>query len=458
MWDFFPLIIISIAIVIFVALFVLRIIFSGDRQKKKKKKKKIKVKDRNKVLKEANRRLAQNPKDPEAILALADLFYTEGIYDKSFTYYNTLIGFCASNPQLNEFEITLRYGLSALKLGNLEEAYKSLLIARTFEENNFELCYNLGYLEFMRKDYEKAVSLLKKALELEPEHLQTIRLLGHSHFKNHQFVEAADVLHKAIDFEPNDKESLFALAQCHYELNKNDRALNIFSHLRLDPVLGPKAALFAGTIHLNNHNYQKAIMDFEIGLKHKEIRPEIAMELKYRLAAAYVKQSEIDRALTFLEEIFMVKPDYKDVGKQISYYRELTTNKDLQTFLLAMNSEFLTLCRRIATNFFEVGKTKLVNITLNQSEYADILAEVHTKRWEDLVMFRFVRTNGVVGELIVRDFYTMCKENRADRGFCITAGEFTEGAKLFVEARLIDLIDKDEILKLFKRIAIAARA
>jgi tetratricopeptide (TPR) repeat protein len=455
-----PYIIISVVAVIVVAfgaVVISRLFFAGDKGKKKKRQKKIKVKDRNKIIRETNRRLAQNPKDPEALLALAELYYTEAIYDKSLAYYSTLMGLCGGNSEINEFDVTVRYGLSALKLGNQEAAYKSLIYARTLEENNFELCYHLGYLEYLRKEFEKAISLLRKAAQLEPEHVQTVRLLGHAFFKNSQYNEAAEELRKAVDFEPNDKESLFVLAQCHYEQGKNDRALNIFTHLRLDSSIGPKAALFAGTIHLNGNDYPKAIMDFEIGLKHKEIRPEIALELKYRLAAAYIKQSDMNRALSLLEDVYMLKPDYKDVGKLIGYYRELLTNKDLQVFLLAPPSEFLTLCRRIATNYFEAGKTKLINITLNKSEYADILAEVHTRRWEDMIMFRFVRTNGVVGELVVRDFYTICKENRAGRGFCITPGEFTEGAKQFVEARLIDLIDKDEIFKLFKRITINSR-
>ncbi len=449
--------IVVIVIIVFGAVALTRYFLSGDKGKKKHKQKKVKVKDRNRIIRDTNRRLAQNPKDPEALLALAELYYTENIFDKSLSYYSTLMGMCGGNSEINEFEVTLRYGLSSLKLGNLDDAYKSLMYARTLEENNFELCYHLGYLEFARKEFEKAVLLLRKAAQMEPEDVQTVRLLGHSYFKNGQYNEASEELRKAVDLEPNDKESLFVLAQCHYEQGKNDRALNIFSHLRLDSSIGPKAALFAGTIHLNERDYPKAIMDFEIGLKHKDVRPEVALELKYRLAAAYIKQSEMNRALTLLEEVYALKPDYKDVSKLIGYYRELLTNKELQVFLLAPPSEFLTLCRRVATNYFEAGKTKLVNITLNKSEYADILAEVHTRRWEDLVMFRFIRTNGVVGELVVRDFYTVCKENRAGRGFCITPGEFTEGAKQFVEARLIDLIDKTEILKLFKRIAVNTR-
>ena len=42
-----------------------------------------KDKDRKQIIKNANRRLAQNPKDADAISNLADLYYNEEIYDKA---------------------------------------------------------------------------------------------------------------------------------------------------------------------------------------------------------------------------------------------------------------------------------------------------------------------------------------------------------------------------------------
>ena len=62
-------------------------------------------------------------------------------------------------------------------------------------------------------------------------------------------------------------------------------------------------------------------------------------------------------------------------------------------------------------------------------------------------MFRFIRTSSPVGELFLRDMQTRLKDVRAGRGFCVTAGSFTQTAKQFVEARLIDLVEKDALLK-----------
>jgi restriction endonuclease Mrr len=60
-------------------------------------------------------------------------------------------------------------------------------------------------------------------------------------------------------------------------------------------------------------------------------------------------------------------------------------------------------------------------------------------------MFRFIRTQGSIGELIVRDFQSHLKEVKAGKGICITVGNYTDEAKRYTEARLIDLIEKERL-------------
>jgi tetratricopeptide (TPR) repeat protein len=438
---FLPVVIPAVAIVGIVTLLV---VLSG--KKKNSDGRKLKGKDRNSIIKEANKRLAQNPKDADALLSLAELYYKEGNYAKALKTYELLVDMCATNQTLDEFDITFKYAISALRTNNQEEAYKSLMIARSMRQDVFEVNYNLGYLEYLRGNFEKAAVLLGQARKDQPEHIQTLKYFGNSLFKIRRFKESVAVLRKTIDLAPDDKDSLFTLAQAYHEIGQNEQAIKIFTHLRPDPTLGPSAALFAGTIHMNTHQPQKAIMDLEIGLRHPEIRPEILYELKYRLAAVYIKQQDISPALKLLQDIQSANPAYKDVPALLKRYTELNSNQNLQTFLIAGTSEFVTLCRKVVVSFFPRAKVRIVDISVHKSEYADILAEVTTKKWEDLVLFRFVRTTGQVGELILRDLYSKIKDLKAGRGFCLTAGNFTEGAQQFVEARLIDLIEKDALL------------
>jgi len=432
------IIVISVGFLVFI--FILR-------PKNKNESFKIEGKDKNTIIKQANKRLAQNPKDAEALLSLAEIYYKDGSYEKAMKTYNILLDMCATNPGLDEFDITLKYAISAQKLKKYEEAYKSLLIARTLNQDSFEVNYNLGYLEYMRKNYERAATLLQQARLINFEHVQTLRYLGHSLFKLKRLKDAVVVLRKTVELDPTDKESLFAMAQCYYEMGQNEQALKIFLHLRADPEIGPIAALYAGTLHLNSRKFEQAIMDFEIGLRHQNVKNETRLEMKYRLAAAYVHQKEVDKALRLYQEIQDTVPAYKDVPELLKKYTELTSNRNLQRYLMSSPSEFATICRKLVEQFFSNAEVKITDISMHKNEYADILAEVNAPKWEDILLFRFFRTSGELGELMLRDLYTRTRELKAGRAFCITAGGFTEEAERFVEARLIDLIDKDGLLK-----------
>jgi hypothetical protein len=180
-------------------------------------------------------------------------------------------------------------------------------------------------------------------------------------------------------------------------------------------------------------------------LKHQNIKPDVSLDLKYKAATVYLKQNEIGKALTYLRDIQLVNASYKDVPVLLGKYQELNANKNLQIFLMAPSADFVALGRKIVMTYYPKAKIKITNISVNKNEWADILAEVDTPKWSDIVMFRFIRTQGSVGELIVRDFHSHIKEVKAGKGVCAAVGTFTEEAKRYTEARLIDLIEKDRL-------------
>jgi restriction endonuclease Mrr len=95
--------------------------------------------------------------------------------------------------------------------------------------------------------------------------------------------------------------------------------------------------------------------------------------------------------------------------------------------------------------YYPKAKVKITNISVTKNDWADILAEIDTPKWSDVIMFRFIRTQGSVGELTVRDFQSHLKEVKAGKGICISVGAFSEEAKRYTEARLIDLIEKAQL-------------
>jgi len=405
-------------------------------------------KDRETAIKDANKRLSQNPNDPEALYILASAYFDEQNWDKAMKTYETLTDQITMNHNvqgIDNFEVFLRYGLCARKLNMLEQAYKGFSMARTFRQDNYEVNFELGSLEFERKNYEKAVQLLSQARVQDPDSPAVLRCLGHSLFRLKKPKEAMNFIRKAIDLAPEDKESLYTLAECYHEANQIEQALRIFNHLRADPVMGPNSCLIAGQIHLDTRQYEAAVQDFEIGLKHLNIKADILAELRYRLATTLIKLNEIGKAIPHLKQLQLENPSYKDVNILLGKYIELNANRNLQLFLMGSSADFVALCRKIVMTYYPRAKVKITNITVNKAEWADILAEIDTSKWSDLIMFRFIRTQGSIGELIVRDFHSHLKEVKAGKGICITVGQYTDEAKRYTEARLIDLIEKDKL-------------
>jgi tetratricopeptide (TPR) repeat protein len=411
-------------------------------------------------VREANKRLAQNPNDAEALLILANAYFDEETWDKAMQTYEAVIDHLPGSriQSAEHFTIYKRYGIAARKLNMLEQAYKGFSTARSQRQDDFEVNYELGALEFERKNYEKSIQLLSQARSQEPDNPAVLRYMGHALFRLKKPKEAMTFIRKAIDLAPDDKESLYTLGECYHEANQTEQALRIFNRLRADPVMGPNASLVSGTMHLDTRQYEAAVQDFEIGLKHQNIKADILAELRYRLATTYIKLNDIGKAIPYLKQIQAENPSYKDVNVLLNKYIELNANRNLQTFLMGTSADFVALCRKMVMTYYSRAKVKITNISVNKNEWADILAEVDTVKWSDLIMFRFIRTQGSIGELIVRDFHQHLKEVKAGKGICITVGNFTEEAKRYTEARLIDLIEKEKLQAILNTVDARAAA
>jgi tetratricopeptide (TPR) repeat protein len=449
-----------LAAVFFLVLVVVVFILIMGRKRDGSGGSKPRSKNREARMRDANKRLTLNPLDPEALNTMGDIYFEESAWDKAVKTYETLVDILAREPVpgIDKFEVNYRFGVSANKLGMSEQAYRGFSQARTMKQDNFEVNYNLGTLEFERKNYDKAIQLLQLARNQNPDNPAVLRCMGHSFFRLKKPKEAMSYIRKAIDLAPDDKESLYTLAECYYEANQVDQALKIFSHLRADPAMGPSACLISGNIHNEVRRADLAIQDFEMGLKHENIKPDTLAELRYYLAVSYIKINEISKALPLLRLLQADNPSYKDVNVLIGKYQELNANKNLQIFLMASSADFVALCRKIVMTYFAKAKVKILNISVHKNEWADILAEVNTPKWSDVIMFRFIRTQGSIGELIVRDFHSHLKDVKAGKGVCMTVGVFSEEAKRYTEARLIDLIEKDRLTAIMNTVDAKAAA
>lgn len=443
--DFLPILIAVIAVFGFI---VILMIFSGSKSKQGKG---GKQKSRQNVIKDATRKLAQNPHNPDGLIPLANLYYQDQLWEKAYPLYETMLNIAVAHPEINLAQAALRQGICALKVGKNEEAFKGLLQARKINPDNFETNFYLGQALINNKEYDKAIPILRKALMVNKEVPEIYKYLGLALYQNHNFKESLPYLKRGLDISPDDKELLFSMADAMKEAGSGDRAIKVFMHLRPDPEFGARACLAAGLIHQNAKQHDKAVQDFEIGLKHINAPIEILTQIRYRLAHSYLETSDIGRALVCLKDIQGTVPNYKDVPALIARYQELNQNSNLHTYLISNNSDFIALCRKIVSVYFGKAYVKVLDINA-MADCTEVQTEIETAKWEDSVLFRFYRTTGSVGELFVRDFHARIKDLKSGRGICFTAGTFTEEARKYIEGRPIDLTDKAGLIKILNRI------
>ncbi|MCQ2600133.1 MAG: tetratricopeptide repeat protein [Treponema sp.] len=406
-------------------------------------------KNRATIIRECTNKLAHNPQNVQALEPLAELYYSEHLWDKALPLYENLLGLSARHPEINIGETNLRVGVCMVKLGKAQESLNFLLTALKAQPELYETNFYLGQALFKTGDYEKAIPLLKKALTINPETQGINQPIGMACYKGHKFKEAVQFLRRALDENPEDKEALFALADSMQECGFGDKALKIFTHLRPDPKFGAQSSLSAGIIHTRMQQLDKAAQDFEIGLKLPDIPQELYLELNYRLAACYFRLNKIAVGLDCLNKIQQVVPVYKDVNQLIARYKELNSNSNLQLYLTSGTSDFVALCRNLVKIFHKNSFVKIVDVAVI-TDSIEILCEVENAKWEDKELFRFYRNSGSIGELYIRDFHAKIRDTKCDKGYCITSGSFSEEARKFIDGRPIDLIEKAQLMKFLK--------
>ncbi|WP_288304126.1 tetratricopeptide repeat protein [uncultured Treponema sp.] len=442
-----------IAGVIMIALVAVLTLFMGKNGGGSTKDKKTSNRNKAQIIKEANKKLAKNPHDPAGLIPLGDVYFSSQIWDKAYLIYNDLSKLDSKSGFVNLDECFLRLGISALQLGKNPEAVQALVSAYKINSVSFENNFYLGKAMFNQKLYEKSVPLFKKAILAKPESTGVYFLLAQSLYFAKKYRECLSFFKKALDEDPSNKEALFNMSDAMFQEGRGDRAIKIFMHLRADPVYGARSCLRAGIFHTKINDLNSAIQDYEIGLKHENEPSDIRVEIEYNLARCYFEKNQIAKGLALLKAIRNSVQNYKDVNSLINRYQELSQNNNMQIYISANSNDFVTLCRKFILTKYKNSNVKIQNIE-KDSLYTDILTEIFAATWQDVVLFRFFRTTGSVGEIYIREFHEHMNDVNAERGFCVSAGIFSEESKKYIEGRPIDLIEKTELTKILKQISI----
>lgn len=446
------IILILIAIIIACSLIVvLTFIRGGKKNGENKVEGRVQKKGRSSVIKDVEKKLAHDPHNVDALQTIGELYYSEKNWEKVWSVYKTLYDISSAHIEINVVKVTLRMGIAAFYMEKYDDAINTLMFSLRKNPDDFDGNYVLGKTFYIKGVFDKALFCLKKARVLNPDNIEVTQLLALTLFKLSKYRDSLPFLKRVLDVHPENKEVLFDMAVAMGECQMQDKALKVFMHLRPDPEFGPQSCLEAGKMHERIKNYKAAVQDYEIALKLENIPEQTLLQIKYRLGLDYISLNDISKGLVYLKQIQAVKASYKDVDQLVTRYSELNQNKNLQTYLLSGTSDFVALCRKILAAFYPDGFVKVEDVQV-QSESVEIICEVDSARFEAKELFRFYRTQTVIGDIYVREFHSKVRDTKCDKGVCITMGSFSESAHKFIEGRPIDLVEKDDLLKTLKKI------
>ena len=451
--------IILIILGFFILVIFIGIIFLIFSEKKKKSRLDKKLNDLKKIetadaIHNLKKMLARNYNNWQARYQLAKMYIKDTSYLNAVKELKILIDMSATNKEINELEVTSSMAECYLHLDNKEEAYKNFLICRTVDELNFDANYHLGMIDFKNKIYEKACLYLGTAVKIHAENFDALKYYGLSLYKLNKFNEAREILKQALQLNSNDRECIFHLGNVFYNLNQQENAIKIFNSLKEDPEFGIESTILSGTIKFNRKQFTEAINDFQLITELPGLPVEKKIEVYYKIAESYINMQELQKAVSYWQKVHNINPNYKQVSANLNKYRELDENQQLKKYLLSSVTEFAVLARKIMKMYIpKEAKAKIVAINKMKDTTVESIIEVSTRDFEDTYFFKFLRTNTTTGELTLREMYSKIKEIKAGRGICISAGNYSDTAKTFVEARLIDLVDISKLKKILHKIA-----
>lgn len=448
------LIAVLISIIVAALIVVILMLFKSSGSKTKKEGKltsSIQKRGSSAVVKELEKKLLHDPHNINVLGDLGKIFFEMENWEKVWAVYKSLYSLAPVNSEVNSAFCTQRMGIAAYKLGKYDEAINSFLLSGKENPDSFDTNYYLGLSFYNKEIYDKAVICFRKARLLNQESIDASYYIGMSFFKAQKFKDCLPYLKQVLDLQPENKELLFNMAVAMAEIGMNDKALKIFVHLRPDPQYGAMSCLEAGKMHERVKDYAAAIADYEIAFKLSNVPDSIMVQIKYHIANDYIATNNIPKGLVVLKQLQVTNQGYKDVDALVLRYQELNQNQNLQLYLLSGTSDFVALCRKFITAYYPDGFVKVEDVNVI-SECVEIICYVESSKWEAKQMFRFYRTQTVIGDIYIREFHSKMRDAKCDSGVCVTMGTFSESAHKYIEGRPLDLIEKDQLSTILKKI------
>ena len=151
---------ILIAAVAVIGLIAVLMAVTGGKRKSNNKKSGAKTKEarqkgRATIIRDATKRLSHDPRDPQGLIPLADLYFSEQLWEKAYPLYETMSNIAPAHKEIDPYIAASRLGICALNSNKLEEAISP-------KTKCIFLAHTLGNMYDMDKGYSEIISYLNE--------------------------------------------------------------------------------------------------------------------------------------------------------------------------------------------------------------------------------------------------------------------------------------------------------
>ena len=175
------------------------------------------------VLEYAQRASNENPLNPDIYILLAQNYFDLNDKDKALQTFEY-----AFQKGISDFELFLAWGISLIKLNNIQEAKNKILKALEIKPDNDNAFYQLGCCFFKENNTERAEELFRKAIEINPENSSALADLGVLLYRKEDFRSAVSIMFNAIDLNSKNSFLYFYIANTYFKEGKYKKSIEFY--------------------------------------------------------------------------------------------------------------------------------------------------------------------------------------------------------------------------------------
>jgi tetratricopeptide (TPR) repeat protein len=406
------------------------------------------------AIKKLTELLAKDDRNSYAHYLLAEAYLKENNIQFAIVEFRQVLKISKFDEKVSEVEVRTKLAKIFKERNSLEDAKKEYLMLTKIDSGNYEHFYQLGTIYFDAGVIDKAAGYLRRCIELNNKHDQAFYYLGQIFYRNNSFTDAKQMLLEAIKIDQANFRAHYFLGLVLRQVGDYEWAIKEFDIAQKNEDIKTKCFLAKGTCYLERELYPKAIMEFERGLKYAKRGSDTELNMRYFLGIAQENTRDLQSAISNWEQIAAVNKNFRDVQEKLKSYSEFRQDDNIKDFMIAGLAQFEHTCRKLSEALgLLVTDIEIINDTEIEIVGADADAKWRNARSSNRLL-RIMRTTESISDNLLRKLHESMKNRQVTRIVIISTGDFSQAAMDFANTRPIELIGKNELVKLLKSISL----